>query len=53
MNLHCTASDPSMTRDRYAIEAWFFAPSTYGSMTNAYADAAQGTIKADQIPIVY
>lgn len=27
--LHRTAADPSMTRSRYAIETWFFAPSTY------------------------
>jgi len=29
MNLHCTAVSPSMSKDRYAIEAWFFAPSCY------------------------
>jgi hypothetical protein len=29
MNLHCTAIAPGMTKDRYAIEAWFFAPSCY------------------------
>lgn len=29
MNLHKTAADPSMTKVRYAIEAWFFAPSCY------------------------
>lgn len=27
--LHRTASDPGMTRDRYAVETWFFAPSAY------------------------
>jgi hypothetical protein len=27
--LHRTASDPAMTQSRYAIETWFFAPSTY------------------------
>jgi hypothetical protein len=27
--LHRTAIDPSMTERRYAIEAWFFAPSAY------------------------
>ena len=36
--LHRTAVGPDMTRDRYAIESWFFAPSTY---------------PADQIPIVF
>lgn len=29
MNLHCTAVTAGMTKDRYAIEAWFFAPSCY------------------------
>jgi hypothetical protein len=29
MNLHCTAVAPGMSKDRYAIEAWFFAPSCY------------------------
>ena len=29
MNLHCTAVAQGMTNDRYAIEAWFFAPSCY------------------------
>jgi hypothetical protein len=28
-NLHRTAIDSQMSRDRYAIEAWFFAPSHY------------------------
>jgi ectoine hydroxylase-related dioxygenase (phytanoyl-CoA dioxygenase family) len=27
--LHRTAIDPTMTRPRYAIESWFFAPTTY------------------------
>jgi hypothetical protein len=36
--LHRTAVDPSMTRPRYAIEAWFFAPSSY---------------PAGQVPIVW
>jgi hypothetical protein len=27
--LHATAAEPSMTNDRYALEAWFFAPSCY------------------------
>jgi hypothetical protein len=35
--LHRTGVSPGMTRDRYTIEAWFFAPSTYPH---------------DQIPIV-
>jgi Phytanoyl-CoA dioxygenase (PhyH) len=29
MNLHCTAVAPGMSKERYAIEAWFFAPSCY------------------------
>jgi hypothetical protein len=53
MNLHRTAVDPGMVNDRYAIEAWFFAPSTYGAMTNSYVDGDEVRIPADQIPIVY
>ena len=52
MNLHCTAVDPGMTRDRHAIEAWFFAPSTYGAMTDI-SDGRDPRIPADQIPLVY
>lgn len=29
LNLHRTAIDPTMTRERYAIESWFFAPSHF------------------------
>jgi len=29
LTLHRTGILPTMTRDRYAIESWFFAPSTY------------------------
>jgi hypothetical protein len=29
LTLHRTGTSPAMTRDRYAIESWFFAPSTY------------------------
>lgn len=53
MNLHRTATGPEMTHDRYAIEAWFFAPSTYGAMTNSYDDGDTKKIPADQIPIIY
>ncbi len=53
MNLHRTAADAAMTRDRYAIEAWFFAPSTYGAMTSIYDDGQDAKIPADQIPVVY
>jgi len=38
MFLHRTAIDPTMTRERYAIETWFFAPSAY---------------PADQVPLLY
>jgi hypothetical protein len=38
MFLHRTAIEPTMTRPRYAIEAWFFAPSSY---------------PAGQVPIVW
>ncbi len=27
--LHRTGVSPGMTRDRYTIESWFFAPSAY------------------------
>jgi hypothetical protein len=27
--LHRTACEPEMTRERYAIETWLFAPSVY------------------------
>ena len=27
--LHATATDPSMTKTRYAVESWFFAPSAF------------------------
>lgn len=29
LTLHRTGLSPTMTKDRYAIESWFFAPSTY------------------------
>ena len=29
LTLHRTGISPTMTRERYAIESWFFAPSTY------------------------
>jgi hypothetical protein len=29
LNLHRTATSPEMTEPRYAIESWFFAPSSY------------------------
>ncbi len=38
MLLHRTAVGPEMTRERYAMETWLFAPSTYPD---------------GQIPVVY
>jgi hypothetical protein len=32
--LHRTANHPEMVNERYAIETWLFAPSTYGIMTS-------------------
>jgi hypothetical protein len=52
MNLHRTAVDASMTRDRYAVEAWFFAPSTFGAMTADF-DGRDTLLPRDQLPIVY
>jgi hypothetical protein len=48
--LHRTAVDPGMTYDRYAIESWFLAPSTYGAMSSP---DGQDYAPRDQIPIVY
>jgi hypothetical protein len=48
LNLHRTAVDPGMMRDRYAIEAWFLAPSTYGAMTSN-----DDELPESQLPIVY
>jgi hypothetical protein len=48
--VHRTAVDPGMTRDRYAIEAWFLAPSTYGAMLGT---REHGYSPRDQIPIFY
>jgi hypothetical protein len=36
--LHRTAASPTMTRPRYGIESWFFAPSHYPH---------------DQVPLVF
>jgi phytanoyl-CoA dioxygenase PhyH len=48
--LHRTAIAPGMEHDRHAVETWFFAPSTYGEMTNA--GGAPYTPR-DQLPILY
>jgi hypothetical protein len=49
LNLHRTAIDPGMPHDRYAIETWFFSPSTYEGMTT---DVGDGASPRDQIPIL-
>jgi len=50
-NLHRTAADATMTNDRYAIEAWFLAPSTYELMMAG--DGAEGAPPRDQLPMIY
>jgi hypothetical protein len=50
LNLHRTAIEPEMRRDRYAIETWLFAPSTYDSMTTRVEN---GYSPRDQLPIVF
>jgi hypothetical protein len=52
LNLHRTAVEPQMTRDRYAIEAWFFAPSTYAAMVDTN-DRRGADVPRDQAPMVY
>lgn len=48
--VHRTAVDAAMTHDRYAIEAWFLSPSTYGAMLDG---AGQSYAPRDQIPLLY
>jgi hypothetical protein len=48
--VHRTAFSTAMTRERYAIETWFFAPSTYGAM---FEENDVGIVPRDQIPILY
>jgi hypothetical protein len=50
-NLHRTAADAAMTNDRYAIEAWFLAPSTYALMMAG--DGVEGAPPRDQLPMIY
>ncbi len=50
-NLHKTATEPHMTRDRYAIEAWFLAPSTYRLMIDD--ERKKGVPPRDQLPMIY
>lgn len=48
--LHRTATAPGMTDDRYAVETWFMAPSTYGAMT---AEVEGGYTPRDQVPLLF
>jgi hypothetical protein len=50
-NLHRTAVDPGMANDRYAIEAWFLAPSTYELMMAGAG--VEGAPPRDQLPMIY
>ena len=50
--LHRTAVVPTMTRDRYAVEAWFLSPSTYAAMT-APGDSQETAPPSDQLPLLY
>lgn len=50
MNLHRTAVDPKMNRNRYAIETWLFSPSTYDAMT---ASDEQKNAPRDQLPVLF
>ena len=47
--LHKTGTRPGMTVDRYAIESWLFAPSTYQSMLS---DAESDQRVYDQVPLL-
>jgi hypothetical protein len=48
--LHRTGTDKGMTNGRYAIETWFFAPSTYTAMMTRVED---GYSPRDQVPLVF
>jgi hypothetical protein len=50
LTLHRTAVDAGMKNDRYAIETWLFAPSTYDAMM---AKGGQSYDPRDQLPILY
>jgi hypothetical protein len=50
LTLHRTAVDEGMKNDRYAIETWLFAPSTYDAMA---AKGGQSYEPRDQLPILY
>jgi Phytanoyl-CoA dioxygenase (PhyH) len=45
MFLHRTAKEPTMTRERYAVETWFFAPSIFpGHPSAPRSDASAGEV---------
>lgn len=48
--LHRTGTDEGMVNERYAIETWFFAASTYAAMT---ASNDEGYTPRDQVPFVF
>ena len=48
--LHRTATSPGMAHDRYAVETWFLAPSTYGAMS---AEVEGGYTPRDQVPLLF
>jgi hypothetical protein len=50
MCLHKTGIEKSMTERRYAIEMWYFAPSTYAEMSK-HVDG--GYSPRDQVPLYY
>ncbi len=50
MCLHRTGRDPNATKDRYAIETWLMAPSSYAAMTSRVEEGFQPD---DQVPLVF
>jgi hypothetical protein len=52
MNLHRTVVEPTMVRDRYAIESWFMAPSSYRAMIGSGKRTLTGRSKG-HLPIVF
>jgi Phytanoyl-CoA dioxygenase (PhyH) len=52
MSLHRTVVVPGMRRDRYAIESWFLAPSTYAAMIGSGKWTLTGRPKG-HLPIVF
>jgi hypothetical protein len=52
MNLHRTYIVPGMRHDRYAIESWFMAPSSYDAMIGSHTRTLTGRAKG-HLPIVF